>query len=746
MFRVSSVHVNIPDVATRFIVVRACAVTTETLEPLPDTDCYYRLQLEGDRQVPLGLQVVKGCVFSAVAQESAKRRRDGTPFLELVINAAQPAHLVYRNALAIHVPRKLASVLSHFPQYTDLQVYTELSTREPLPGIGAKTLAALSKVYSELADPSTGEFAALFRSFPGLIDWYRDDVYTAGTMLRNCLEWMQSTRRTVDDVVDDPYRYVIDRCYDTFTPEPVFAESSRQQRRVLADRLWAAAPGSGTRGKRRVYWIERASRAISSDTKGYWVEPDQLFDTREEHCEFDGLVAAGLVPGVYNDARTLVSLAIYDDIEQRLASLLVSLCVPTGESTASLPPPPSLDSDQRLAHSMAVSQGVSVLSGYAGTGKTTTVAAICDSLPGLTVCAAPTGKAAMRLSEVSSQPAYTIHHLLQRGSTVSPDTLIFDEQSMQDPVLVYRCLQCYRASVRRVLFVGDPAQLPSIAHGCFLRDLLRSRLPRTSLERVHRSDVSLIAENAALVRTGSMDSVVERLGVFEIRPSSGVYHVAQQILAPAFRERYTESPPTVLCATNAHALLLNAAMRDVYNPGVPRTGGIRISTGPASAEWAFGVGDLVMNTRNMYKASTLVVSNGSTGRVTNIRRQTTGGWCVQVRYPGGEHLLYLEHEPDTSLPAVRDLCPAWCMTVHKSQGSEFRDVVYVCCYDSVKHGLVDRSFVYTAITRAKASVVVYNQRMALSHAVAAEGGDRITRLTERMDQRLASFCADRTGV
>ncbi len=395
-----------------------------------------------------------------------------------------------------------------------------------------------------------------------------------------------------------------------------------------------------------------------------------------------------------------------------------------------------LTADQRAAVDVVADAGVSVLTGGPGTGKSTTVRELVTRARagGANVAlAAPTGRAAKRLEELTDHPATTIHRLLEArpdedeggfrfrfGPTeqLPHDLVVIDETSMCDTWLAARLVEAVPDGAHLVL-VGDADQLPSVGSGDVLRDLVRcGAVPAVALEEIHRqaagSRIVTLARGILAGDPGELrgvdgdvfvaeeperDAIAARVvrTVAERAPEHfGVGVDEVQVLAPVYRG------PNGVDA-------LNAALKDALNPG----------RGRASVA-GLHVGDRVMQTRNDPE---LDVANGDVGTVVDV---SVGDGSVRIAYPRGE----VTHPRDR----VRDLVPAWAITVHKSQGGEWPVVVLVL--DPAHRTMLWRNLVYTAVTRASRALILVGRADALRTAAAQ---DRMSRRHTGLGERLGAL-------
>lgn len=403
----------------------------------------------------------------------------------------------------------------------------------------------------------------------------------------------------------------------------------------------------------------------------------------------------------------------------------------------------TLDETQRKAVSMALGGGVSVITGGPGTGKTTLVKVLVTATRELGeswALASPTGRASRRLSEATGQEAKTLHRLLEfnpstfqfeRNSTqpLEVDGVVVDEASMVDVRLMAALLDALPVDRPcSLVLVGDADQLPSVGPGQVLKDLVSSgRLPVTRLTTIHRQgEDSGIVLAARAVHEGRAPNSGERSGrqdFFWVERSSAeevvrtlMAIVKERLPAKGFQEEQIQ----VLTPTRKGPLgtyALNEALQQALNPdGKPVTG---------SKRHGFRSNDRVICTKNRYD---LNVFNGDVGRIV----------------PGAGSVLTIRFEQETVQWPIEDLDQlelAYAVTVHKSQGSEYRAVVLVL---HRSHSIMlRRNLVYTAITRGKQFFCGLGDAGALTRAVQRTGGgERTTRLQERMFEQSAEFAGE----
>ena len=379
---------------------------------------------------------------------------------------------------------------------------------------------------------------------------------------------------------------------------------------------------------------------------------------------------------------------------------------------------------QRLAVELAAQRQVMLLTGGPGTGKTTSlrgVLALFEALGLETALAAPTGRAAKRLGELCSAEAATIHRLLEtrfdprtgqltfahnESDPLKADAVIVDETSMVDISLMSALLSALREDCRLVL-VGDPDQLPSVGAGNLLSDLIRSgRVPTVRLTEVFRQAAeSAIIRSAHQVNRGEVPELKNdsRRDCFFLRRPDPIH--AEETIVELIQTRLPEHMgiPShqiqVLSPTRKYAggtASLNRAIQAAVNPPGEDKGERKF--GP----YIFRQGDRVMQVKNNYDIlwktqdgleMGMGVFNGDIGHILEVDNRRE---LVTVDFDG--HLV--EYAPDM----LGELEPAYAVTVHKSQGSEYRAVILTALDTAPR--LLTRGVLYTAITRARELLVI----------------------------------------
>ena len=405
---------------------------------------------------------------------------------------------------------------------------------------------------------------------------------------------------------------------------------------------------------------------------------------------------------------------------------------------------------QRKAVELAAEHGVLILTGGPGTGKTTTVRGIVSLFErmGLAiVLAAPTGRAAQRLGELTGREAQTIHRLLGMSwneathevtftkgekEPLEADAVIVDEMSMVDLPLFAALLRSLRPGTRLVM-VGDADQLPSVGAGNVFSDLIRSgKVETVFLREVFRqAERSAIIRNAHAVNAGEPPRLQNDQGDFYFlcrrdaqRAVSTVVELCQSRLPE--KMGIPVGDIQVLTPTRkgpAGTENLNRLLQDALNPAKPGQPEIRWG------ERIFRPGDRVMQTRNDYdilweKEDGTVgsgVFNGDVGRIQAI--DPAGEWLA---------ILYEDRKALYSLEMLSEIDLAYAQTVHKAQGSEYPCVV-LCAMPSAP-GLMVRGVLYTALTRARELLILVGDDVAVREMAA---NDRRARRYSGLRWRLA---------
>lgn len=368
-------------------------------------------------------------------------------------------------------------------------------------------------------------------------------------------------------------------------------------------------------------------------------------------------------------------------------------------------------SKQRWAIHTALTESAMILTGGPGTGKTTTtngMIRLFEEEGRRIALAAPTGRAAKRLSETTGRDAKTIHRLLEysphsNGFTrnlqnpLDADVIIIDEMSMVDIVLMNRLMQAIPSGAT-IILIGDTDQLPSVGAGNVLKHLIVSRsIPVVRLTEIFRqAQQSMIVTNAHLINTGEFPELSgppDRNFFFiqEEDPDTAV-EIISTLIAERLPQHFDYHPIDdiqLLCPMRKGTLgveNLNKHLQDLLNPNAEQ----------AIRRWqTYRVGDKVMQVRNNYNYD---VYNGDIGRIANIDEIDK---IMMIRFP--DKLVNYD------MADLNELVLAYATTVHKAQGSEYP--VVVMPLHTQHYIMLQRNLLYTGITRAKEKVVIVRSRL-----------------------------------
>lgn len=419
-----------------------------------------------------------------------------------------------------------------------------------------------------------------------------------------------------------------------------------------------------------------------------------------------------------------------------------------------------LDPDQQMAFQHAMEAGVCIITGGPGTGKSTLARLIVDTWDkqGLKVkLAAPTGRAARRLTDTTEKEATTIHRLLEwrkgefqrnEQEPLEAEAILIDESSMLDSFLAWSLCRAIPSGCR-VLFMGDVDQLPSVGAGNVLRDLIESKeIPVARLNRIHRQDTTkenMIVNLAHAINQAPAGQSIEGGPVVAKRPTEGNVFLFDtrwpwarcscgQLRLPKrcpsckagavvarlseaergtelVEQLVTQRIPDTFGIASEHVQIiapryggslgvdiLNKRLRDALNPPNALRPELKV------ASHHFRLGDRIMAIRNQYEKD---VVNGLQGRVIDIDKESK---AVTALFDGEVEATFKDVEE------LDDLTHAYAITVHKSQGGEFP--VVLLALDHSAGPLLYRQLLYTAITRAKKLLILVGDPTALARATA----------------------------
>jgi exodeoxyribonuclease V alpha subunit len=468
--------------------------------------------------------------------------------------------------------------------------------------------------------------------------------------------------------------------------------------------------------------VESAKKLLEADEEPIRQAMSEMLASDELKQEKDAIYLPPFYFSEVGTARKILGLLNQPSIKEN-----VSLDINAIQQSSGI----VYDDVQIEAIQQAVDAKVMVLTGGPGTGKTTTTQGIIAAFRSMglrILLAAPTGRAAKRMSEATGMEAKTIHRLLEYNpadgykrndeNPLEGDALIVDECSMVDIMLMYNLMKAIPTNMRLVL-VGDIDQLPSVGAGNVLRDIIDSeRVPVIRLTRIFRqAQTSRIVMNAHAINNGSFPDISngKNTDFFFIKMedpekvAEQIVNLVQNRLPKAYNQPLsniqvlTPMQRGVVGAANLNAILQEALNNSTQS--LSRSG------------YVFKKGDRVMQIRNNYDKD---VFNGDIGIVNSIDQEDRS---LTVDFDS--HIVAYE------VSELDELTLAYATTIHKSQGSEYPIVVIPIMMNH--YVMLQRNLVYTAITRSKKVCVLIGQVKALAYAVHHQTvTDRNTLLKERI--------------
>ena len=624
-------------------------------------------------------------------------------------------------------PRFARAIVQRFGTETIDIIETEIERLYEVPNIGRKRVAKIRESWEKQKDIKN---VMLFLQGYGVSTAYAAKIYR------------EYGKESIDKVRENPYRLADDIWGIGFkTADGIAAKMGYEKedpRRCRSGILYTLGQLSD---EGHVY----AGEEQLVKTAGQLLEAGEtaIRDTLAGMLQAEDLILdkdAIYLPPFYH-AECSTSRRLRDLAESTGRSLFDGLFDP---SSLTAETGIEYDEVQLAAIRQAVTSKVMVLTGGPGTGKTTTTQGIIAALKkaGLRVLlAAPTGRAAKRMSEATGMEAKTIHRLLEYNpqdgykrndeNPLEGDALIVDECSMIDILLMNNLLKAVPVGMRLV-FVGDIDQLPSVGAGNVLRDIIDSqRIPVVRLVRIFRqAQKSRIVMNAHAINQGRFpDTSNGRDTDFFFMREDDPERAAETIVR-LVKERlpraYRESPDRIQVLTPMQrgvvgAANLNLLLQQALNPSGPslNRGG-----------YTYRQGDRVMQQRNNYDKD---VFNGDLGY---IREVNTEERTLKVDFDG----KWAEYD----VTELDELTLAYATTIHKAQGSEYPIVVMPILMTHFV--MLQRNLIYTGITRAKKICVLLGAAKALAYAVRNVSVlKRNTRLKERLNPS-AALPADNPGI
>ncbi len=690
--------------------------------------------------IPMPSVGEKLMVTGTWASHSSYGRQFEAEFLERLLPQTASEILTYLSSRAVKGigPKTAARIVSHFGAQTLAVMELEPQRLAEVPGISAAKAQAISEA---------------FRTQVGIrriMEFFTLHQLPADLAVRAYKIYGEST---IELLYDDPYLLMEDSLEAPFGAVDRFAvelgTAAEDPRRVEAGLIFELKYNlsAGHSFLPRAKLIAATAQLLSIDPDACDAGVDRL--TQAGLLIADRLASTDIIylPGLYEAetfcARRLVEMGrLHFPAPRNLEKMLRIAAL---ESTIAYAP------QQEQAIRQAAQNGLLLITGGPGTGKTTILKGILslyDQMGLNTLLAAPTGRAAKRIGEVTGREASTIHRLLEatidphtgnmffardESSPLKADAIIVDEMSMVDIQLLHSLLSA-TAPGTRMIMVGDPDQLPPVGPGFPFHDCLRSgALPSVRLTEIFRqAQESLIVMNAHRVNQGQPPQLRDRTKDFFFLPCRSEEDAARTIrdLCAQRLPKNMGIPPDqiqVLTPTRKGTLgtwNLNAVLQSALNPPAPEKKERKF------VDFPFREGDRVMQIRNNYdimwkrtdgSAVGTGVFNGDIGILTEI---DTAEETVTVTFD--------DKQVQYDFTQLGELEPAYAMTVHKSQGSEYRAVVM-----SVWGGspyLLNRSVLYTAITRARELLILVGREETV-HTMTqnARVGRRYTGLKLRLE-------------
>lgn len=577
--------------------------------------------------------------------------------------------------------------------------------------------------------------------------------------------WKRYGTRAIALVSEDPYRLATDVWGVGFRTADKLAESLGVARDSLA-RARAGVYHALRELTEAGHLVQPAAELLERSARLLEIDPvDDRLPRALERLVREGLVVAegatAEAPASEDARRWDVYLHEAFVAERRLAARLVELAGARGRLLGGIDEAvarferetgAALSEEQRAGVALAAEGRVVVVTGGPGVGKTTMLKAILSLFDGAGLTcrlAAPTGRAAQRMSEATGREAMTLHRLLEldpKSSTfkrdarhpLDADAVVVDESSMIDVWMGDALAQAVAPGTRLVL-VGDVDQLPSVGPGALLRDAIASDVVGcVRLTRIFRqAQGSLIVTNAHRINAGELPetpppgSEGADFFVVDRRDADHARQTVVELVTERVPRRFGFDPARdvqVLSPMNKGplgAVALNAALQAVLNP-----------SGPAivRGDVAFRLGDKVMQLKNDYDR---LVWNGDVGFVVRVELEEPALF-VRFEGQGREEVRYDAADLD-------ELTLAYAATVHKSQGSEYPCVVVPLLTGHFV--MLTKNLLYTAVTRGRRLVVLVADPKALRLALADERHvERRTRLAERLVLEEARQEAARRGA
>ena len=487
--------------------------------------------------------------------------------------------------------------------------------------------------------------------------------------------------------------------------------------------------------------ITQAQRLLES-CQNYLIDPEKLVDSLND------LIREGVV---YSDESRIsiaslyyAELGIRNAISRRvtnekdtLSKESISKSIQRTQEKFDI----IYDESQIEAIHQIMNEPIFVLTGGPGTGKTTIINAVIDvycqlneiqDVEDALVLAAPTGRAAKRMNELTGFPSSTIHRLLGiaidstedsfEDKEINGEFLIIDEMSMVDTWLMNRVLKASPDRLK-ILLVGDSNQLPSVGPGQVLTDLLETELiPSMELKRIHRQTYqSSIVELAHCIKDGFLpNNFAQKQADRSFLPCSPerLVSIIEQVVVAALKKGYTKKDIQVLAPMykgDSGINAINRMMQEILNPKIGNS--VREVE---SFDRVFRVGDKVLQLVNLPEEN---VYNGDIGEITAIQFAKENEEQVDKIY-----VLFDQTEVEYTRTDWQQLTLAYCCSIHKAQGSEFKMVILPMVNQYSK--MLQRNLLYTAVTRSQQYLILCGEAGAFQKSATTISPKRATFLQE----------------
>lgn len=612
-------------------------------------------------------------------------------------------------------PKFAQLIVNRFGLDTIEIIETDIKRLYEVPGIGQKRVEKIAESWEKQKDIKN---VMLFLQGYGVSTAYAAKIYR------------QYGKESIDTVKTNPYKLADDiwgigfKTADTIASKMGYEKNDLRRLKSGVTYTLSHMAEEGNVYAEEEQLVKSAIELLDADEAPVRQAISEMLQSEDLIADAEAIY---MPPFYYAEVGTANRLnKLLDCVEGNLFNIIPDISVISKQTGV------EYDEVQAEAIREAVSSKVMVLTGGPGTGKTTTTQGIIAALKAMglrILLAAPTGRAAKRMSEATGMEAKTIHRLLEYNpkdgykrnddNPLEGDALIVDECSMIDLLLMNNLMKAIPAGMRLVL-VGDIDQLPSVGAGNVLRDIIDSkRIPVIRLTRIFRqAQESRIVMSAHAINKGvfpdtsngkntdfffiqqedpeqAVDTIVklvkERLPNAYKRPTSDI-----QVLTPMQRG--------VVGAAN-----LNMALQTVLNPG-------QVSLNRSG--YSFRQGDRVMQLRNNYDKE---VFNGDLGYIERVDMEDR---TLFVCFDG--------RTVEYDVSELDELTLAYATTIHKSQGSEYPIVVMPVLM--THYVMLQRNLIYTGITRAKKICVLVGTKKALSFAIRNLSVlKRNTKLKERLN-------------